>query len=92
MNDVADGRCQIGLKLGEPWVIAREEEVVVSKVEAVLVDDGDGVWTVDLGVYDCPQMSGSLFLWPEAEDFETRAGLRVVDDEESLGFTVVFDT
>lgn len=41
---------------------------------------------------DSLQMSRGVVLRPEAEEFKTRAGLRVVDDIESLALAVVLDT
>jgi hypothetical protein len=58
----------------------------------VLVDDSERVGAVDLRVDDGLQVSGSVVFRPEAEDFEARAGLGVVDDIECFAFAVVLDT
>lgn len=70
---------------------AGEEEVVVSDVEAVFVDDGEGVGAVDLRVDDSLEMRGGVVFGPQTEELETGAGLGVVDDIEGLAFAVIFD-
>lgn len=72
-------------------MVAREEEVVIGEVKAVRIDNGDGVWAVDLGVGDGLEMSGGVTLGPEAEDFNARASLRVVDQVEIVGLAVILD-
>jgi hypothetical protein len=72
-------------------VEAREEEMVIGNVEAVLVDDGERVGAVDLRVDDCFEMCGCVVLGPETEELEAGAGLGVVDDIEGFAFGVVFD-
>jgi hypothetical protein len=91
VDHVSDGRRHEGFDFGKPWVVAGEEEVVVGDVKAVLVDDGERVGTVDLRVDDGLEVSGSVIFRPEAEEFEARAGLGVVDDIKCLAFAVVLD-
>lgn len=57
----------------------------------MFVDDGKGVGAVDLRMDDGPQMRSGVVFWPEAEEFEARAGLRVVDDIEGSALAVVLD-
>ena len=72
-------------------MVAGEEEVVVRDVEAVFVYDGEGVGTVDLRVYDRPEMCGGVVFGPETEELEAGAGLGVVDDIEGFAFAVIFN-
>jgi hypothetical protein len=72
-------------------VVAREEKVVVGDVEAVFVDDGEGVGTMDLRVDDRLEMGGGVVSRPETEELESSTGLGVVDDIEGFAFGVVFD-
>ena len=46
---------------------------------------------MDLRVDDRPEMCGGMVVGPKTEQFETGAGLGVVDDIESFAFGVVFD-
>lgn len=72
-------------------MVAGEEEVVVGDVEAVLVNDGEGVGAVDLRVDDRLEMRGRMVFGPQTEQFEAGAGLGVVDDIEGFAFGVVSD-